>query len=153
MSKELTMSNLPIGPETRVTLHFSLKFEDGAVIDSNFDKDPAVLVVGDSSLPTGFEQKIIAMKAGERGVFTLLPEESFGQSNPNNVQLFSRADFDKDIELVEGLVISFADSRQSELPGVIKSIESENIYVDFNHPLAGQNIVFEVEIVNVEAEN
>lgn len=145
------MPNLKVGSKTRVKLHFSLKFEEGGVIDSNFEKDPAVLVIGDGSLPTGFEKKIHGMKAEQREIFTLLPEEGFGQPNPNNIQLFSRNDFDKNIELAEGLVISFADSRQSELPGVIKSIEDENIEVDFNHPLAGRNIVFDVKIVSIEA--
>ncbi len=144
------MSNLIIGSESSVTLHFSLKFEDGATVDSTFDKEPATFVVGDGSLLTGFENKLLGMTAGEKSTFTILPEEGFGQPNPNNIQQFDRSHFSADLELSEGLVISFADASQSELPGVIKSVEGDVVMVDFNHPLAGKNIIFDVDIVAVK---
>lgn len=144
------MNDLSIGRDSRVTLHFSLTFEDGAVIDSTFDKSPATFTVGDGSLLQGFENKIVGMKAGEKARFTVLPEDSFGQPNPNNIQQFPVTTFADDMELVEGLVISFADASQSELPGVVKSIEGDTVTVDFNHPLAGRNILFDVDIIEVE---
>ena len=144
------MSEILIDADSRVTLHFSLKFDDGSVVDSTFDKDPASFVMGDGSLLDGFEKKILGMKAGEKAGFIVLPEEGFGQSNPNNVQQFSRADFAADLELETGLVISFADASQSELPGVISSLEGDQVTIDFNHPLAGRNIQFDVEIIAVE---
>jgi FKBP-type peptidyl-prolyl cis-trans isomerase SlpA len=146
------MTTLCVDPHSRVTLHFALKFEDGAVIDSTFEKDPATFTFGDGSLPVAFEKKVLGMQAGQQGIYTLLPEEGFGQSNSNNIQHFFRKDFDKELELIEGLVISFADSKQSELPGVIKSVDGDNVLVDFNHPLAGQNLVFEVDIISVETD-
>lgn len=145
------MTEQTIGPESRITLHFELKFEDGEVIDSNFDKAPATFVVGDGSLLPGFEKKLAGLKVSDKSSFTVLPEEAFGQPNPNNIQSFKRDTFADDMELAEGLVISFADASQSELPGVIKSVDDEVVIVDFNHPLAGQNIVFNVEIIAIEA--
>lgn len=142
-------NDLRIGPATKVTLHFSLSLADGTVIDSNFDKQPADFSVGDGSLLEGFEKKIYGMVAGETAIFTVKPEEGFGQPNPNNVQRFERKDFSADVELVEGLMISFADASQSELPGVIKSLEGDCVYVDFNHPLAGRDIEFSVAIIDV----
>ncbi len=144
------MTDLVIANDTRVTLHFSLTLEDGSVVDSNFDKQPASFDVGDGSLLAGFEKKIHGMKAGQKASFTVLPEESFGQPNPANIQRFSRSDFAQDMELTEGLVISFADAGQSELPGVVTSITDEAVMVDFNHPLAGRTIQFDVGIVAVE---
>ncbi|MEE8058935.1 MAG: FKBP-type peptidyl-prolyl cis-trans isomerase [Pseudomonadales bacterium] len=144
------MNDIEIGTNTRVTLHFSLKFDDGTVIDSTFDKESASLKMGDGSLLDGFEKKLYGMKAGQQGSFAMLPEEGFGQPNPNNIQHFSRKDFAEDLELSEGLMIAFADANQSELPGMVKSIEGDTVVVDFNHPLAGRNIQFDVEIINVE---
>ena len=145
------MTTMSIAADSTVTLHFSLKFEDGSVIDSNFDKDPATFVMGDGSLLDGFENKLLGMTKGEQGSYTILPEEGFGQPNPSNVQQFSRSDFAADLELTEGLVISFADASQSELPGVVKSVEGDTVTVDFNHPLAGRNIQFDVQIIDVQA--
>ena len=81
----------------------------------------------------------------------MLPEKAFGMPNPNNVQRLPRGTFATDVELEEGLVMSFADAANSELPGVIRSFDDEIVEVDFNHPLAGRELVFEVQILSVEA--
>lgn len=60
-----------------------------------------------------------------------------------------RTDFGADIQLEEGMVVSFADANQAELPGVIKTIEDNVVVVDFNHPLAGKALIFDVEIIAV----
>lgn len=145
------MSELAIAQDRRVTLHFALTLEDGAVVDSTFDKSPATFTIGDGSLLDGFERKLFGLHAGERAAFTVLPEEAFGQPNPNNVQRFPRKQFDPALELHQGLVISFADASQAELPGVVSAFDDNEVIVDFNHPLAGHTIVFDVEIVAVEA--
>jgi FKBP-type peptidyl-prolyl cis-trans isomerase SlpA len=143
------MSEQTISSDSRVTLHFSLTLEDGTVVDSNFDKTPATFSMGDGSLLTGFESKLHGMVAGQQGSFKVLPEESFGQPNPNNIQQFPRKQFADDMELAEGLVISFADASKAELPGVVKNISPDTVTVDFNHPLAGRIIDFEVKIIEV----
>jgi FKBP-type peptidyl-prolyl cis-trans isomerase SlpA len=144
------MSNVMINSDSKVTLHFALKFEDGDVIDSTFEKEAATFVMGDGSLLLGFEKKLLGLTVGAKESFTVLPEEGFGQPNPNNVQQFARSDFADDMELAEGMVVSFADASQSELPGVVKKFDSQQVEVDFNHPLAGRNIIFDVEIVDIE---
>ena len=143
-------TDVAITASSRVTLYFSLKLEDGSIIDSNFDKEPARFTMGDGSLLAGFEKKLLGLAAGQQQSFAILPEDGFGQPNPNNVQQFTRKDFAKDMELVEGMVISFADANQSELPGVVKSLVGDDVAVDFNHPLAGKTIQFDVNIVAVE---
>ena len=90
------------------------------------------------------------MKAGQQASFTVLPEDGFGRPNPDNIQHFARSRFARDMELAEGLVISFADASQAELPGVVKSVTDEMVVVDFNHPLAGRTIEFAVDIIQVE---
>lgn len=144
------MRQLALGPGTRVTLHFSLSFDDGQVIDSNFEKEPATFTVGDGNLLQGFEESIYGLQEGDRKKVTIKPENGFGQRNPNNIQEFTRDTFGPEIELEEGLVLSFADAQKTELPGVIKSFDDAKVVVDFNHPLAGRDIVFEVAILKVE---
>ena len=145
------MTDSAIAPNSRVTLHFRLRLENGDVVDSTFERSPAIFTIGDGSLLPGFEKKLLGMSSGESASYEVLPEEGFGQPNPNNVQYFKRSDFAGDLELAEGLVISFADASQSELPGVVQSFDEEEVVVDFNHPLAGRTIQFDVEIVAVEA--
>ncbi|APX94548.1 peptidylprolyl isomerase [Halomonas sp. 1513] len=131
-----------------VTLHFTLKLEDGTVVDSTRDKRPATFQVGDGNLPPGFEAPLEGLTDGDTGSYQISPEHAFGQHNPQNVQLLKRDDFD-DVEPEVGTVMSFADAAGGELPGVIASIDGEQVEVDFNHPLAGRTLTFEVEVIQV----
>jgi len=144
------MKELPVDKGTRVTLHFALKFENGDVVDTTFDKDAATLEVGDESLPENFEAYLMGMKAGDKASYQVPPEKAFGQHNPNNLQTFKRHEFSADMVLEPGVMISFADARQQELPGMVSRVEGDEVEVDFNHPLSGRTLTFEVEIVDVE---
>lgn len=141
--------SLPIGPDTKVTLHFSLSLEDGSTVDSNFDGEPASFVVGDGNFLPGFEAVLHGLKSGAEDVFSILPEQGFGQHNPSNLQQFSRKDFDDDMALEPGLMLSFADANQAELPGVITEVDEDSVTIDFNHPLAGHTINFKVQVLDV----
>lgn len=142
------MSEYRIDEGMEVTLHFTLKLEDGTVVDSTRDTTPATFQVGDGNLPPGFERSLKDMAGGESGSFEITPEHGFGQHNPQNLQLLSRDDF-TDIEPEVGTVMSFADAAGGELPGVVVSVGERQVEVDFNHPLAGRTLTFEVEVLEV----
>lgn len=141
---------LPIGPGTTVTLHFALSLEGGEKIDSTFERAPATFTVGDGNLLPGFEKALFGLKTGARETLVITPEDGFGQHNPSNLQEIPRSQFDDDLELEEGLMLSFADAQKAELPGVVREFDDQRVVVDFNHPLAGRDILFEVDILNVE---
>ena len=143
------MSNLVIGEGTEVTLHFALRLETDEVVDSNFDTAPATFTVGDGNLLPGFERVLFGMAAGQVGTFKIPPEQGFGVANPNNVQVLKRSQFSPDVNLEIGLMMSFADAQNAELPGVIKDFDEQEVTIDFNHPLAGHTILFDVEIISV----
>lgn len=144
------MSAVPVSEGTRVFLNFSISLEDGSEVDTNFGGDPVDFAIGDGSLLPGFERLIFGMSAGERQMFTVSPENAFGQPNDNNVQYLPRDQFDDDVDLEIGLVFSFADASGGELPGMIISFDEEEVSVDFNHPLSGRTILFDVLIHRVE---
>jgi FKBP-type peptidyl-prolyl cis-trans isomerase SlpA len=141
--------SLPIGPDTKVTLHFSLSLEDGSTVDSNFDGEPAIFVVGDGNLLPGFEAVLQGLMSGAEDVFSIHPEQGFGQHNPSNMQQFPRKEFDDDLALEPGLMLSFADANKAELPGVVTEVDQDEVTIDFNHPLAGHTISFKVKILDV----
>ena len=146
----MNMINVPVSEGTRVFLNFSVSLDDGSEVDTNFGGDPVDFVIGDGSLLPGFERLIFGMSAGERQMFTVAPENAFGQPNDNNVQYLPRDQFDDDIDLEIGLVFSFADARGGELPGMVISFDEEEVSVDFNHPLSGRTILFDVMVHRVE---
>jgi FKBP-type peptidyl-prolyl cis-trans isomerase SlpA len=142
--------NVPVSEGTRVFLNFSVSLEDGSEVDSNFGGDPVDFVVGDGSLLPGFERLIFGMAAGDRQMFTVAPEDAFGQPNDNNVQYLPREQFDEGSELEIGMVYSFADASGGELPGMVIAYDDEEVTVDFNHPLSGRTILFDVLVHRVE---
>ena len=143
------MTEQRIGAERQVTLHFALKLESGEVVDSTFDKSPATFKVGDGNLLPGFEQALYGLKAGDKRAIAIDPEHGFGQPNPQNVQVMPRGNFEG-MELSEGLLIIFNDAANAELPGVVKTFDDAQVTIDFNHPLAGKPLTFEVEIIDVQ---
>lgn len=142
------MNNI-INEHSRVTLHFTLKLTSGEVVDSTRDKPSATFTMGDGSLLPGFEQVLIGLKAGDSQEFTILPEHGFGQHNPQNTQVMPRSQF-KDMDLQEGLMVMFHDAANTELPGVVASFDEKEVVVDFNHPLAGKELLFDIEVISVE---
>lgn len=143
------MTEQRIGPERQVTLHFAIKLESGEVVDSTEGKSPATFTVGDGNLLPGFEQSLYGLKAGDKRSIAIEPEHGFGQPNPQNVQVMPRGNF-AGMELSEGLLIIFNDAANAELPGVVKAFDEQQVTIDFNHPLAGKLLTFDVEIIDVQ---
>ncbi len=138
-----------INTSSHVKLNFALHHASGQTIDSTFDKGAVELTIGDGNLLEGFESCLIGLVAGDHQTFMVPPQEAFGQHNPANLQTIKRHQFGPDMVLEQGLVVSFSDAANTELPGVVKTIDGDNVVVDFNHPLAGVELKFEVEILEV----
>ena len=143
------MTEQRIGSQTQVTLHFAIRLENGDLVDSTEGNAPATFCVGDGNLLPGFEQALFGLKAGDKRSLPISPEQGFGQPNPQNVQVMPRSQF-TDMPLSEGLLIIFQDAAKGELPGVVKAFDEQQVSIDFNHPLAGKPLTFEVEIIEVK---
>jgi FKBP-type peptidyl-prolyl cis-trans isomerase SlpA len=139
--------SITVDTGTKVTLHFSLALEDGELIDSNFDAQPATFIMGDGKLLPGFEAVLKGLKAGDQQEFSIAPEHAFGQRNPENIQSVAREHFQQE-DLQLGAVFSFQNG-DGELPGVVIDMDSEEVRVDFNHPLSGRTIIFRVDIIDI----
>lgn len=145
---------MKIAVGSRVCLHFELQLASGEVIDSNFDAEPATLTLGDGNMLPGFEHCLIGLESGSKITTTVAAVDGFGVQNPDNIQTFARSQLaavcGDDTELVAGAVLSFADAANGELPGVVRRVGEDDVDVDFNHPLAGRDIIFKVAIIDVK---
>ena len=152
MDELIASSNAKIGPTSTVTLHFSLLQPGGKEIDTTRNGKPATFTMGDGSLLPGFEAVLLGKQVGFAEQIVLPATEAFGEKNPANVQLINRARFtqmDGEQPLEEGLVVSF-QAPDGELPGVVVAVFDDTVKVDFNHPLSGSDIIFDVSILSVE---
>lgn len=144
------MSENIIDAQSEVIMHFDLKLEDGSAADSTrINNKPAKLVMGDGSLTPNFEACLLGLKKGEKKAFTLAADDAFGQPNPDNIHHMERSRFSSDLELAEGTIVAFSQPDGSEVPGIVRSVAGDSVTVDFNHPLAGQTVIFDVEIIDV----
>lgn len=135
---------------TRVTLHFALRLATtGEAVDSTHGGEPATFTVGDGSLPEGFERLLHGLGPGSDASFTVEPSDAFGLAREENLRLLPRAQFDAAIELEPGVVVAF-DAPGGHLSGVVKGIEGDLVVIDFNHPLAGRTLLFDVSVLRVE---
>ncbi|MCW8347855.1 FKBP-type peptidyl-prolyl cis-trans isomerase [Vibrio sp. ZSDZ65] len=140
-----------IKQDSAVTLHFTIKLKDGSVADSTHNMGkPAKLVIGDGSLSENFEQCLIGMAETDQQAIELKAEDAFGLPNPDNIHHMDRAKFVGDSEVEVGTIMAFSGPDGMEIPGIITDIAGDSVTVDFNHPLAGQDVTFEVEILTVE---
>ena len=152
MAEAMTTTNEKkvIGDKSEVLMHFSIKLTDGSAVDSTkVDNKPAKFVMGDSSLTPGFEACLLGLKEGASETFTLAPESAFGLPNPDNFHYIELSKFSADVPAEVGTIISFTQPDGAEIPGIIREIVADSVTVDFNHPLAGQAVTFEVEVLEV----
>lgn len=142
-----------IQAQSSVLLHFTLKLEDGSTADSSHAQGkPALFVLGNDSLSPELEVQLLGLYEGEKKSFSLPGDAVFGKHNPDLVQYFSLRDFIETGIPEIGTIMLFSAMNGSEMPGVVKSIEGESITVDFNHPLAEQQISFDIEVLEVDPQ-
>lgn len=131
-------------------MHFSLAMADGTEAASTFGDEPTTIVMGEGGLSEGLELALYGLVAGDTQTLTLQPDQAFGPRDEGKIHPMPRTSFGPDIELEPGLIIGFATPDGHELAGIVREILENAVVIDFNHPLAGNEVVFQVEILAVE---
>ena len=139
----------PIGPGTRVRMHFALSLTDGTVAYSSFNEEPLEFEWGDGTLRPGLELAVLGLKAGDLQTLSLLPEEAYGLHDAALVHDMPRGDCPDLVEPEVGQLIAFESPTGEETAGAILAVDADSVRVDFNHPLAGREVVFRVKILSV----
>ena len=133
----------------RVTLHYKGTLDDGTQFDSSHDRNEAMtVVIGDGGLIPGFNNALIGMTQGESKTFTLSAEEAYGPVDPAAVTSLEKNVFPDDFDFKEGEIIplSHPQTRQNFV-ATITEVHDTTVTADFNHPMAGKDLTFDVDIV------
>lgn len=142
MSTQINQSSL-------VTLHYRISLENGTELETSFGDEPLEFTMGEDTLTEGMELSLLELTAGDKQSITLSPEQTYGHRDPENIHDILSADFPADIQPEKGQVIAFDTPAGDDINGIIVDVNAEKVSVDFNHPLSGSNLVFEVEILKV----
>lgn len=141
---------LTIGPGCEVTMHFRLSLQDGTVADETAEGEPLSFSMGDGTLIQGLELALYGMKVGEKQSLSIDPREAFGFPEDENVHSMPRSEFNADMKIEPGMIIAFSTPAGQEVPGTVKEVTDDTVQVDFNHPLAGFEVTFDVEILDIK---
>ena len=143
-----------VAPGSHLTLHYRLSLADSdADVINTFVERPATLQLGLGQMAEPLERCLLGLAEGDQRVFELEAEQAFGRRNPELVQKLSRATLDAnsgpDDDYVPGDLVEFPTPDGGRFAGVLKAITEDYALFDFNHPLAGQRVRFEVKILGV----
>jgi len=132
-----------------VSMHYKLSDDDGKVMDSSEGKDPLTYIHGTNNIILGLEKELVGKAVGDKVNAKVVPAEGYGDVNPELIQTVKKEIF-KGVESVEvGMEFESEGPNQSVQKIVIKKVEGDDVTIDGNHPLAGVNLNFDVEIVEV----
>lgn len=130
-------------------VHYTLTVQ-GTEVDSSKDGEPLQLQVGLSQLIPGFEKALLGMKTGEKKSFDVSPEDGYGAVDPEAFKEIPRDRIAKGIKPEAGMTLYARGNNGENIPIRIAEVKADSVIADFNHPLAGKNLHFDVEIVDVQ---
>lgn len=133
-----------------VTLHYRVATADDTEIVSTFDTTPATLQLGRGELAPPLEACLADLPIGERRVFLLEPAQAFGAHNPDLVKRLLMSELPNDgADLARHAVMEFTAPGGGKFAGLVREMDEASALIDFNHPLAGKSICFEVEVIGI----
>lgn len=131
-----------------VTIEYKLTV-DGEVIDSSEDEGPLTYLHGHENILPGLEDELLGMKVGESKVLALAPEDGYGEYSDEAFMDVPREEFTDEIPLEAGVELHLTDNEGDEAYAIIAEVGDDTIKLDFNHPLAGKELNFEVKVLEL----
>jgi peptidylprolyl isomerase len=128
-------------------VHYKGTLRDGTMFDTSVDREPMEFTVGAGQVIPGFESAILGLEPNGTVTVTIEPEDAYGPHIPELSQAVSVEDFGA--EPYVGGIVNLVSPEGDELPGRIVAIDGDSVTLDFNHPLAGEALVFEIELVGI----
>ncbi|SEK53350.1 FKBP-type peptidyl-prolyl cis-trans isomerase 2 [Maribacter orientalis] len=133
-----------------VRVHYTGKLSDGQVFDSSVDREPLEVKLGEGSLIPGFEKGLIDMQPSEKKTVVIAKEEAYGEKRKELFQSVKKSDLPEDLKVEVDMALMATNADGSEKQLRVAEIKEDEIVVDANHPLAGEDLTFELELVEIK---
>lgn len=132
-----------------VKVHYSGRLTDGTTFDSSAGREPLQFEVGGGMVIAGFDSGVMGMQVGDKKTIEIPVLEAYGPKNADMIVAFPASEFPQDMDLEVGMRLNMTNSEGHVIPVVITEIGAENVMLDANHPLAGEDLVFDIELVEI----
>ena len=133
----------------KIKVHYHGKLTTGETFDSSEGREPLEFEVGSGMVIPGFDKGVTDMVVGEKKTITIPVEEAYGPANPSMVIEMPKDRFPADMELAVGMPLVMSDDQGQQFQVVVKEIKEDAVILDANHPLAGQDLIFDLELVEI----
>ena len=132
-----------------VSVHYHGKLTDGTTFDSSEGREPLQFTAGSGQVIKGFDEAIIGMQAGDKKTVNIPVVDAYGERNEDMIMEYPKSDFPADMNPEIGMELQMGDDSGNVFPVVIVEVADDVVLLDANHPLAGQDLIFEIEIVSI----
>ena len=132
-----------------VKVHYTGKLQNGEVFDSSVEREPLEFTLGQGQLIPGFEQAIIGLKVGDSTTTNIPSAEAYGDHNPEMEVQVEKAQLPEGMEPQVGMQLQLNQPNGQAIPVQITKVEGEQVTIDANHPLAGKDLTFDIEVVEI----
>jgi len=134
-----------------VSLHYKGTFQNGEVFDTSKGRDPLEVQMGAGQLIPGLEKALVGMSLNEKKVLTIEPEEAYGHVDKSLTHSFARSDVPSEMNAEVGQVVALTSPEGQQVPAQIIEVNAEKVVVDLNHPLAGETLTFDIEVMGISS--
>jgi peptidylprolyl isomerase len=132
-----------------VKVHYTGKLDDGTVFDSSVNREPLEFTIGDGKLIPGFDNAVNGMKVGEKSTVKIPAEEAYGPHYEQLVQIVNRTDLPPELKPEVGQHLEAVQQDGNVINVTVTNVDEKSITIDANHPLAGKELTFELELVEI----
>lgn len=133
----------------KVRVHYHGKLNDGSTFDSSEGREPLEFQVGSGQVIKGFDDALVDMKTGDKKTVVIPAEHAYGEASESMYIEYPLADFPEDMQPQLGLELHMSDAQGNNFPVTIREIRDEVVVLDANHPLAGKELTFDIELVEI----
>lgn len=130
-------------------VHYTGTLQTGEMFDSSEGREPLEFTAGSGQVIPGFDNAVIGMKEGEKKTVNIPVAEAYGEKSDEMIMDFPRTNFPEDITPEEGMELHLNDDQGNVMPVIVTSVNDEFVTLDANHPLAGQDLTFDLEVVKI----
>jgi len=132
-----------------VRIHYTGMLADGTRFDSSKEREPLQIEIGAGKVLSGLDKQIVGMNVGDTQTIKIPAEDAFGPHDPRKIQTVPRSNVPADVDVRPGMQLQAESSSGTPMTLSVVEVNSEEITVDANHPLAGRDVVFEVELTEI----